>query len=185
MRTWINTGLTDYLRERYHSLQYIRVAIIPFDVPVTFAPSGSETHHFGRELARNFQAELARTGELSIIELFNFSNWPGKREDFFSGNFQSIQYARDAGYDLVVIGFMEDLQGADEIKILTKIIDVNNGITLWHGETTVYAREHAWAKALVDSRFFPQRPDIFSFPEKSEQFAVCTVDEILNAPPVP
>ncbi len=182
MRTYTDAGLSDYVKDRFHSKQFVRVAIIPFDVPETFAPPGNESLHFGREMARKFQGEFIRTGVLPIVELFNVDRWPGKREEFFEGNYQAMMFARDAGYDLVVVGYLEELRNDEELNVYTKIIDTGNYMTLWYGKTMVYSRDRTWRKVLAEARMFKDRPDLFNFAERTEELALCTVNRIVAGP---
>ena len=86
------------------------MAIIPFDVPEGFAQPGNESAHFGRQLASLMVQQFQASGEVKIVELFNQAHWPGKREEFFTGNHRALQLAADAGYDLVMVGYMEELR---------------------------------------------------------------------------
>ncbi len=190
MRTYINMGLHDYITTRYQLNQPVRAAVIPFDVPETFAPPGDNSVHFGRQLAERFIAEMHRTGELPILELFNRDQWPGKRDEFFSGNYTAIQYARDAGYDLVVVGYFEAPTNDRDLNIYTKLIDTSNGMTVWYGKTFVYSeardlRRSLSGSFLVTDRVVSDRREFFAFPERVELFASCTVDHMINNEPVP
>ncbi len=163
----------------------VRLAVIPFDVPETFAPPGNESQHFGREIARKVQAQLYKSGEITIIELFNQDRWPGKREEFFTGNHRALQLAADAGYDLVLVGQMEDLRSDQELNIYTKLIDTSNGITIWSARSTVYSYQRPLLKVLSDTRIFKDRPDLYAYHERIEEFAHCTTQAILKDKPVP
>lgn len=183
-RAFINGGLLDYLKTRYHSQPFVRFAIIPFDVQESFALPGNESEHYGRELARRFQAEIQRSGELGIVELFNQDRWPGKREEFFTGNHRSIQLARDAGYDMVILGYLEDLRNDEELPLLTKVIDTSNGVTVWFGRTVAYSRRRPVRELFADARLAQKRPELFAFTERTEKLVRCTVSEILYASPL-
>ena len=185
IQTYINGQLPGYLKARYDSQQLTRLAVIPFDVPETFAPPGNESMYFGREIARRIQGHLYKTGELRIIELFNQDRWPGKREEFMTGNHHAIQLAADAGYDLVLVGYLEELRGDQELNIYTKVIDTNGGVTIWSARTTVYSYQRPVQQVLAQTRIFKDRPDIFPYHEQIEEFAVCTVDSIMKGKPVP
>lgn len=183
--TYINVGWLDYLKARYNSQPFVRIAIIPFDVQENFAPPGNESLHYGRELARRFQSELQRTQELSIIEVFNQDRWPGKREEFFLGNHRAIQLARDAGYDFVIVGYLDELRNAEEMILFSKVIDTSNGVSVWYGKTMVFSRRRALRDLLADARLADARPELFHFPERAAELASCTVDGILYfEPPV-
>lgn len=181
--TYINVGWLDYLKVRYNSQPFVRIAIIPFDVQESFAPPGNESLHYGRELARRFQSELQSTQELSIVEVFNQDRWPGKREEFFIGNHRAIQLARDAGYDFVIVGYLEELKNAEEMNLFTKVIDTSNGVSVWYGKTMAFSRKRAIRDFFVDARLAQRRPELFYFSERAGELAFCAVDQILHSEP--
>jgi len=187
IRTHTNAKLVDYVSGRFSSTTAVRALIIPFDVPESFAGSWNNYHdqHYGRELARLLRAELARTGELGIIELFAQNSWPGKRDEYFVGNYRAIQLAKDAGFQILILGHMEDLKNDEEMVILTKIIDATNNVTIWDAKTMVYSRDRAIGKLMGDMKLLRERPDLFNFPERAEEFAYCTVNFILTREEMP
>ena len=185
IRTIVNQGIEDYLSTRYHSNQPARLAVIPFDVPEGFARPGDDMHHFGRRLAKNFQEELLQRGTVNIVELFNRENWPGKRDDYFSGNYQSIQYARNAGYDFVFVGHMQDIRKDDQMVVYTKLIDVSNSVTVWSAKTTVSSSQRATNRGIDAIVGGVQQPELFPFTEQAEELARCTVYEMHHGDSVP
>ncbi len=189
MRTYSNLGLPDYIKARFNYRQPIRIAIIPFEVPANFAPNfgstGQENLNFGRELARKFQLELRRSGELAIVEVFNRDRWPGKREEFFTGNYNAIRIAKDAGYHMVMVGFLEQPKNDEDLNLHTKIIDTTNGVTVWDAKTMAFSRNRSIEKGLSQVFIGHERPEQFYFPERTERMVVCTVDKILTGDPVP
>lgn len=185
IRTIVNQDLSGYLSTRYHYNQPVRLAVIPFDVPESFARPGDDTHHFGRRLAKNFQEELLQRGLPNIVELFNRENWPGKRDDFFSGNYQSIEYARNAGYDLVLLGHMQDIRDDDQMVVYTKVIDVANSVSIWSAKTTVFSRQRGINRELDMVVKGVRQPELFPFTEQASELARCTVEEIAHGETVP
>lgn len=181
-KTWTYAGgsLGDYITQRYHSQQLVRAAIIPFDVQETFAPPGNESRHYGRELARKFQMELSAAEVVPIVQLFNVDRWPGKREEFFEGNYQAIAFARDAGFDLVVVGYLEELRNDEELVLYTKVIDTSNYVTIWSGKTVSFSRARRLNKALEQTRLLKDRPDLFDFPERTNELTTCTLAGVLG-----
>lgn len=178
IHTYIEARLEDYLSSQYGTQKVVRMAIMPFDVPETFAPPGNDSVHYGRELARKFQAELARTGKVTIVELFNRDRWPGKRAEFFVDNSGAIELARNAGYDLVVVGYMEELKDDSSINLYTKIIDTANRVSLWNAKTEARTNARQARNALARLRLDKDRPELFDFPVKTELLAHCTVQRI-------
>ncbi len=181
MRAYVNAGLLDYLKTRYDSTNTSRLAIIPFNVPESFAPSGMQSRHFGRDIALNFHQEIVGSGELGIVELFNRDRWPGKRAEFSHGNYQAIESARNAGYDLVLVGYLEDIVNETDLTLLTKLIDTSNGVTLWYGRTVTYSARRPLRRSISEYSFgfVRDRPDSFAFQERVAEMARCTVDSIL------
>lgn len=185
LRTDINLGLETYLSQRYGADHPVRMAVIPFDVPETFASPGPESGNFGREIARKFISELHQTGTVPIIELFNRDRWPGKREEFYAGNYTAIQYARSAGYDLVTVGYLEDLKNDEDLDLLTKIIDTSNNVTIWSGRTRVTSYDRRARRTLAPSLLFDDRPDLFAFPERVDRLARCTTVGLMHMKETP
>ncbi len=186
MRTYVNAGLIDYLSARYNPVNMSRLAIVPFNVPESFAPSGNQTRHFGRDIALSFYQEIVGSGELGIVELFNRDRWPGKRAEFNTGNYYAIESARNAGYDMVLVGYLEDIVNETDLTLLTKLIDTSNGVTLWYGRTVTYSSARPIRRSLAEYSFgfVRDRPDAFAFKERVEEMARCTVDSILYGEPL-
>ncbi len=172
--------LMDYLNSQDYWQKQSRLGIIPFDVQESFAPAGDDSLHFGRRLARLFRQEIQATGEMPITELFNIDRWPGKRDEFFAGNYRAIQLGREAGYHFVMVGYLEDIVDASSLRLYTKIVDTENGITVWSGRTTVSTNVRWWREELSRTRVIQDRPDMFRFQERSEMLAECTVKEMFS-----
>ncbi|MFN8388883.1 MAG: hypothetical protein U0136_01175 [Bdellovibrionota bacterium] len=161
------------------------MAVLPFDVPETFAPPGNDAVNYGRELARKFEMELHSAGTVPIVELFDRDRWPGKREEFFKGNYRAIELARAAGYDLVLVGYLEELRDPTMMTIYTKIIDTQNQVTVWSAQTIVYSDARTIRTGMSKLELVKERPELFHFPERTDEVARCTVDSIINEEPVP
>lgn len=179
--TYIKTDLENYLKERFSSGSLVRMGIIPFDVQESFAPVGNDSVNFGRNLAQQFTYEIKKAEIIPIVELFNRDRWPGKREEFFTGNYQAISSARAAGYDLVLIGYLEPMKSEDEMTLYTKIIDTQNNTTIWDAKTIALSQVKNNREALNELGFKKKRPDQFDFSERTEQLVTCTVEEIKSA----
>lgn len=126
-----------------------------------------------------FQRELQATGELPIVELFNRDRWPGKREEFFTGNYGAIQMARDAGYDLALVGYLQNIQNDQDMVLSTKLIDVTSGVTIWSAQTTSSSNKRQYNDALSFMGIVKKRADIFDFQALSDSLAVCTVERMV------
>ncbi len=182
IRTYTEQNLLDYLTSYDYLENQLRFGVIPFNVPETFAPPGNDNVHYGREIAKKFTLELQAKGELPIIELFNRDRWPGKREEFFTGNYKALEYGRLAGYDFVVVGYMEDIVNDNELGVYCKIIDTTNGITIWSSYTVLTSNKRFYREAAAKVTYgnIPNRPDLFHFPERLDELAKCTVDKMFS-----
>ncbi len=179
IRTYIETSVGDYVSDRYGKTLPVRVAVIPFDVPESFAPPGNESLHYGRVLAEKFQQALLQSQAFPIVELFNRDRWPGKRDEFFTGNHQAISLAKAAGYDLVVVGSLADIVNDRDLVLQTKIIDVNTSITLWFGETTATSDSRMLSQHMGSVGMLKHRPDCFYFKERADELASCTIARVI------
>ena len=135
-RAYTKTILADYITSRYVSGSPVRMAVIPFSVPANISYRDTERPGAGNTLAWTIQAELLRTGILPIVEILNRKDWPGKNEEFFTGNHGAIEMARDAGYDLAMVGHLDPIKSLERLSASVKIIDVESGVTVWYGQVT-------------------------------------------------
>ena len=119
-----------------------RLAIVPFSVPANLAGTSNELPGLGNTPAWKVHSEALASGEFPITEVFNRQDWPGKKEEFFTGNFGAISLAQEAGYSLVLTGYIENLRSLDALTAYTKLIDVSSGITIWYGKSTVKATKY-------------------------------------------
>jgi hypothetical protein len=132
----------------------IRMGIVPLVTPANLAGYSDQSPPLGAQLAWRLHGEILRTGKIPIVEVTGWHDWPLKREDFFTGNFQSLKRARESGFDLVFVGLLEQ-STPEEAAVLGKIIDVQAGLTLWYGR--IYALSHRtqvnrFADSLAPSR---------------------------------
>ncbi len=141
---YVRLVLRDYISTRFHSQAPVRMAILPFSAPANVSAYNTERPGLGNELAWSLRSELVRTEASTIVEVLNRYDWPGKKDEFFLGNHDAINVAREAGYDLVLIGFLESMKSLDEAILHTKIIDVASGITVWNGRSRVERSESFW-----------------------------------------
>lgn len=180
IRAYTETSLLEYLESEQYAQKRSRFAIIPFDVPETFAAQGGQNRHFGRELARMFHQELQSAGELPIIELYDIDRWPGKRQEFFAGNYRAIEIGRHAGFDFVLLGYLDDITNATDLSLYTKIVDTSNGITVWSGHSEVRSHLRDWKRELSRTRLLKEQPEEFRFKERVAELARCTTKRILS-----
>lgn len=181
IRAYVDNSFVDYLSQRFESENIPRVAIVPFDVPENFTPPMNPMLRFGHKLAQSFQQEFLARSESIIIEMF-LRDWPGKRLDFSAGNFQAIKQARDAGYDFVFVGFMEEMVNDLKMRVHTKLIDTDSGITIWYGTTDVSsnARSSRQLANILTVGAYAKRDDLFEMEPRIDELAVCTTARIFQ-----
>ena len=138
-QAYIGNKFSIPLTSRDGASSQARLAILPFDVPESFAPKSPWHQDFGIRLGQYLTQELLRSGDFPIVEFQDQATWLGKREEFFSGNFQGINAGRQAGFDLIFVGYVDQLDGTNKLDIYGKIIDVANATTLWYGKTQAVA----------------------------------------------
>lgn len=151
-RAYVRSTVTEQLTMRNNSGIPRRLAIIPFSVPANLAPKSNELPGLGNKLAWRVQAESLASGEIPLVEVFNRQDWPGKKEEFFTGNFGTLDRALAAGYDFALIGLVDDLNSLDSFAAYTKVIDISSGTTVWYGYTSVSAKKHE-QESVLDSMF--------------------------------
>ena len=125
-----------------------------------------------------------KSGEVPIVEVLNRPDWPGKKDEFFSGSFGAISLARQAGYDLLMVGYIEPLTSAHAIKSYTRVIETESGITIWSGETEAKTKQGQlhnikstlWLEDKVPSKVYYQ--------DMVDKLAVCVEHDITVDPPV-
>ncbi len=172
--------LPDYISSRFIPGSPVRLGVIPFSVQENLAPNGPERPGIGNEIAWKLQANLLHSGDIPIVELFNRQDWPGKKEEFFTGNFGAISIAREAGFDLLLVGYLEPLTSLDSMTAYVKIIEAESGMTLYYGKTkvTTYQTElqHARGMLLLED----YRPPTVYGEILTTRLAQCIADSILN-----
>lgn len=137
IRAYISSGTEDYIKYQQYRKNSGRVAILPFDVPESFSPwLSKESEGLGRKIAYQVAGEVIRHGALPLVEIYDL-DWPGKREEFFKGNYSALQYVRNAGYDYLILGYLDLPAGTSTLRFYNKLIDVKTNVTIWYGTTTV------------------------------------------------
>ena len=185
IHAYVRTPVADYLSRRFNSHAPVRVAIIPFSVPANLASMGNERPGLGNELAWQVHAKLLRSGELPVVEVFNRQDWPGKKEEFFTGNFGALALAREANYDLVLVGYLDDIHDLGEMAVFGKLIEVESGITVWYGKSAVETLDpdfqHQGPWWWADKR----RPDKLQRVGLTQDLAACFTRNLLSEQPIP
>ena len=179
-RAYVQIPLGDHLSTRFNSGDPVRLAIIPFSVPANLTPRAGNQHAISNELAWKVQAEMLARGAVPIAEILNREDWPAKREEFFTGNFGAISFAREAGYDLVFVGYVNPMNSIDEVTAQGKLIETESGITLWYGTSTATSARANVRNNLSYAWLTNQRPDMLYQNELFNKLATCMVDEAVS-----
>jgi len=180
-RAYLQNDLESYLKSRFPSGSPVRMAIIPFSVPANVAAFDAERPGLGNELAWKVHAAMLSQNLVPIVEVFNRQDWPGKKEEFFTGNFNAIALARAAEYDLVMVGLMENMRNLHEMGAYTKIIDTDSGVTAWYSRSIVSEpRPRVYRGGRLEMFIPTGRPDILPITPLTESLAYCIVDAIAS-----
>ncbi len=154
------------------------MAVVPFSVPANLASQSSEHPGLGNQLAWSVQREFLGTELVPIVEVFNRVDWPGKKDEFFTGNFGAISFAREAGYDLVLVGYVEPLKGMDSLVVHTKIIEVESGLTVSFIRSTTTTNRKLVDRGLDIVSIKDFKPSMLYSNELVDKAAQCVVHGI-------
>ena len=185
MRAYVQNPLTDYITSRFQRSSPVRLAVIPFSTPANVAAYDNEHIGLGNELSYMVQAQLLQSGEVPMVEVLNRQDWPGKKEEFFTGNFGAIALAREAGYDLVLVGLVEPLAALNQMRAYGKLIDVENGVTVWYGETSASTNRNEFNQIGSRLGIEDRRPDQLYNGPLSDKLAECFAHNLLADRVVP
>ncbi len=179
--------LEDYINKRFPSHSPVRMAVIPYSTQANLSAYNVERPGVGNEMAWTIQKILLSRGIVPIVEVLNRQDWPGKKEEFFTGNHGAIAQAREAGYDLLMVGYVEPARSLDRLVVQSKLIEAESGITIWYGTVETWSRRkelNQWS-----DRFWldQQRPDLNTslIDELAEKSSKCTVSALLDDQVVP
>jgi len=168
-RAFVGTPLKEFVTSRFHEADAVRLGIVPFSSAANISPE------VGRTLAYRVHQEMLPAGDVPIIEVFNREDWPGKKEEFYSGNFGAISIAREAGYDLVLVGMVAPLTRLDSMSADVKIIEVESGTTVYYGRAS-FSTNSASIDAGLDSIWLTKRqPSALVMPMVIDKLARCIV----------
>ncbi len=177
---YVRVGLADYISQRFDSGAPVRIGIIPFSVPANLSNFGGRTLSTGTDIAWRLHAQLLKRNETAIIEVFPREDWPGKQEEFFKGNFGAIAQAREAGYDMVVVGLVDGIRSLEEMTAHSKLIDLDNGITVWYGTSTATIEKPAMDSPLYTLGLSSARPDMVETNNLVDLLSICVANDIVN-----
>lgn len=157
---YIDQDLEDYISLRFHSDSPVRLGIIPFSVPVNLATGSSAGPDVAYMLAARIHSGFLKDQRIPIVEILDRVDWPGKRDEFFTGNFGALHQARAAGYDLVMVGLIDWGPTINTLVAHVKIIDPENGVTIWYGKSVANTVKPIGEKLNVKFGFALDRPDL-------------------------
>jgi len=177
---YIRQGLDGYLTQRFNTGAPVRLGIIPFTVPANLATVSADRPGIDNQLAWRLQADLLNDQRIPIVEFLPRQDWPGKKDEFFTGNFGAIRMGHDAGYDLVLVGYVEPLTSFTKLAAYAKLVDTDSGVTLWYGKSEVLTGR----KMLQDIESYvgigKNREDIFYSEQMIGALARCLANEVIN-----
>jgi len=124
IHAYIYEPLWDVLSDQNDTVTPPRVGIIPFTVPANLTSTTTSTTGLGHELAWEIHQTLLQKQGQAIFEILNREDWPGKREEFYNGNFGGISQAYAAGYTYIIVGHLQPLTSLSKASLLIKVINV-------------------------------------------------------------
>lgn len=184
-RAYVRTDIPAYIDQRFTPKSPVRVGIIPFDVPANLSSRSAQMPGLGNQLAWAVHRDLLASEVFPIIEVFNREDWPRKKEQFFTGNFGALQFAKDAGYDMIVVGYLEPITRLDTWIVHTKIIEVDSGTTIWYGSSKVYTNRSDMLETSSFVGLTDRRPDIYWNDKLLSTVSECIARDMLNDPEEP
>ena len=176
---YIDNRLPEFITQRYGRKSQARLGIIPLSVPANFAGQGPGRPDWGYDFAVMLDQELLATSEIPVVEVLDRRDWPGKAEEFSAGNFGAIQIARDAGYDLVLVGMLQPLKTNNELSISTKVIETESGITVWYGTTNIISYQEDIHRSAAYINLTTLSPDKVYTPQMASSMAKCLAKKIV------
>lgn len=181
-RAYLQRGLTDYISSRFHYNSPVRLAVIPFSSPANLSAIDTERPGLGNEIAWKIHAGLLESGQIPIVEVFNRQDWPNKKEEFFTGNFDGIDMARAAGYDLLLVGQIEPQKSLDELASNVKLIDADSGVTVYYGRISSQTNRRSM-QDIEDKFWISKKIPSMTYTEKLvNKLSQCVVEAVIQDP---
>jgi len=178
-RAYIRLGLEPYITQRFDKNAPVRLGVIPFSVPANLTGFGNRAN-LGNELAWRMHAHLVRSEATPIVEIFPREDWPGKQDEFFRGNFGALAHGREAGYDLILVGLVDQLHSLEEMTAHMKIIDVESGVTVFYGSATAHHEMPSLNNPLYLLGVSAPRPDLLQTKAIVDSLSECMAFEVLK-----
>lgn len=169
----ININLKKYITSRYANKNLIRLGIFPFSVPANFTAKNLDRLDYGTILAQKLQPTLLALGLFSTSELLEYSEWSGKKQEFFSDNLLAIEIGKNIGLDFIVVGYLAPQNHIEKMTLYSKVIDVNSGMTVFYGETVAYNNYLNERKNKADFGLIEYKPSDFKLNEFTDSLMQC------------
>ncbi len=180
-QAYVQSILLDHITGRYGSGAPVRLAVIPFSTPANLSRFTDQRPGLNNLLAWQVQAGLLKTGELPIVEVLNRQDWPGKKDEFFTGNHGALAQARAAGYDIILIGLLEPSRDVSELTAYTKVIEVESGITLWYGRSNTQSYKNSANKILSNLYLTKRHPNQMDYMDDLvSKLSECIVSAVMS-----
>lgn len=176
-RAYIQQGLNEFINKRFGSKSPVRLGVVPFTVPANLTANRRELPGLGNTLAWRVQAWMLENGSVPMVEVLPREDWPGKRDEFFTGNHGAIRMARDAGFDLVLVGLVNEMTSLDTLSASVKIIETESGITVWYGTVDAISARQSVDRNVSWLGITDRKPAEFHYEPLVEKLAKCIVKE--------
>ena len=182
---YLRSPVVDHIRARFPTNAPVRLAIVPFTVPENYSAPRNGVPGVGFDIARRVQARMLGEPVVPIVEVLNREDWPNKKDEFYSGNYGALSQAREAGYDLVLVGMVDAQRSMTDITSYAKLIEVESGMTLWYGRLDVGTMRDSWDSARAQFGVTDRMPNRIYFEELLEELAACVASEAFHMDPSP
>jgi hypothetical protein len=182
---YTQTPLLDYIQNRFRPNSPVRIGVMPAITQANMNHFYYEYMNGGLMLANRIQQDLLNWGTLPIVEVFNRPEWPGKKEEFFSGNFNSIKYARNAGYDFVVVSFVEPMRNTENLSALVRVIDTSSGVSVYYGKSTAHSMRQDYNRTSDAYAFGQEIPSQIPTNDLFEKLGQCVSQAIMKESSTP
>ena len=84
-----------------------------------------------------------------------------------------------------MVGNIEKMTNIDSMTIQTRIMEVDSGISIWYGQSTVDSNRKLHNELKSDYWLEKRRPDRVPTKAMTHKLARCIVDGVMNAETVP
>jgi hypothetical protein len=172
--------ILEFISKRYTPNAPVRIGVVPGTAPANMSSLYIEQPSAGNQLAWRIQQDLLNYGQLPIVEVLNRQEWPGKKDEFFTGNFGAIRYAREAGYDIVIVSWIEPMRSPDTMTAFAKAIDVESGTTIYYGKSTAISNRQEYKNSVANLGILRRTPAEFPTSYVMDKLGQCVSQAIMK-----